>query len=116
MQRCPHIFTLQEQEADYFQLLSPNCKVYNLYGKYDYHPQPIAGNHKMVFLSGNNDFNQNGIKWFLREVFPVIRKAISDAELLIGGSICKVLPTLGNIEGVTAPGYIDDPAAFYAGH
>lgn len=114
MQRCPHIFALQEQEADYFQLLSPNSKVYNLYGKYDYHPQPIAGNHKMVFLSGNNDFNQNGIKWFLREVFPVIRKTIPDAELLIGGSICKVLPTLGNIEGVTALGYIDDPAAFYA--
>lgn len=50
----------------------------------------------------------------MREVFPVIRKAIPDAELLIGGSICKVLPTLGNIEGVMALGYIDDPAEFYA--
>lgn len=114
MQRCPHILALQEQEADYFQLLSPNSKVYNLYGKYDYHPQPVAGNHRMVFLSGNNEYNQNGIKWFLSEVFPVIRKAIPDAELLIGGSICKVLPTLGNIEGVIALGYINDPAEFYA--
>lgn len=114
MQRCPHIFALQEQEADYFQLLSPKSKVYNLYGKYEHHAQPVAGNHKMVFLSGNNEFNQNGIKWFLKEVFPVIRKSFPDAELLVGGSICKVLPSLGDIEGVKALGYIDNPAEFYA--
>lgn len=114
MQRCPHIFALQEQEADYFQILSPGSKVYNLYGNFEYHSQPIVGNHKMVFLSGNNKFNQNGIKWFLKEIFPLIRKAVHDAELLVGGSICKVLPSLGNIEGVTALGYIDNPSVFYA--
>ena len=50
----------------------------------------------------------------MKEVFPVIRKSFPCAELLVGGGICKVLPTLGNIEGVTAMGYIDDPAEFYA--
>lgn len=114
MQRCPHIFALQEQEADYFQILSPCSKVYNLYGNYTHIPQTIVENHKMVFLSGNNGFNQNGIKWFLKEVFPLIRKEIPDAELLVGGSICKVLPSLGYIDGVSAQGYIDDTAAFYA--
>lgn len=114
MQRCPHIFALQEQEADYFQILSPQSKVYNLYGNFEYHPQPITGNHNMVFLSGNNEFNQNGIKWFLMKVFPLVRKTIPDAELLVGGSICKVLPTLGSIEGVKALGYVDNPADFYA--
>lgn len=114
MQRCPHIFALQEQEADYFQILSPKSKVYNLYGKYMHHSQPIVGNHKMVFLSGNNEFNQNGIKWFVEDVFPLIRKRFADAELLVGGSICKVLPSLGDIAGIKAFGYVDDPAAFYA--
>lgn len=114
MQRCPHIFALQEQEADYFQLLSPKSKVYNLYGKYVHHAQPIVDNRKMVFLSGNNGFNQNGIKWFLKEVFPAIRKTFPDAELLVGGSICKVLPSLGAIDGVKALGYIENPADFYA--
>lgn len=114
MQRCPHIFALQEQEADYFQMLSPKSKVYNLYGKYVHHSQPVVGNHKMVFLSGNNGFNQNGIRWFIKEVFPLIRKRFSDAELLVGGSICKVLPSLGDTEGVKALGYVDNPADFYA--
>ena len=114
MQRCPHIFALQEQEADYFQILSPKSKVYNLYGNFEYHPQPIIGNHKIVFLSGNNEFNQNGIKWFLNKVFPLVRKTIPDAELLVGGSICNVLPTLGSIDGVKALGYVDNPADLYA--
>lgn len=114
MQRCSHIFALQEQEANYFQVLSPRSTVYNLYAKYEYHSQPRVGNHKMVFLSGNNEFNQNGIKWFLNEVFPIIKKYIPDAELLVGGTICKTLPSLGTIDGVTALGYINNPAEFYA--
>lgn len=114
MQRCPHIFALQEQEADYFQMLSPQSKVYNLFGNFEYHVQPIIGNHKMVFLSGNNGYNQNGIKWFVAEVLPEIRKTIPDAELLVGGSICKVLPSLSEADGVTLQGYVDNPTDFYA--
>lgn len=114
MQRCPHIFALQEQEADYFQMLSPCSKVYNLYGKYEHHAQSLVGNHKMVFLSGNNVFNQNGIKWFLRKVFPGIRRAVPDAEVLIGGSICKVIKDLDTVDGVKLLGLVDEPSEFYA--
>lgn len=113
MQRCPHIFALQEQEADYFQLLSPQSKVYNLYGKYQHHSQPIAGNHNIMFLSGNNGFNQNGIKWFIKEVFPIILKRFPDAKLKIGGGICKVMPELKNVEGVEMLGYVDSLDKFY---
>lgn len=114
MQRSPHIFALQEMEANYFQLLSPQSKVYNIYGKYNYHSQPIVSNKNIVFLSGNNSFNQNGIRWFIREVFPMIRDRFPEAQLLVGGSICKMLQSIGYIEGVKTFGYIDNPAEFYA--
>lgn len=114
MQRCPNIFALQDVEADYFHLLSPRSNVYNLYGSFCYKPQTIAGNKNIVFLSGNNPFNQNGLKWFLRDVFPLIRHRFSDVQLLVGGSICKVFKDLDTIEGVRTLGYIDDPNAFYA--
>ena len=114
MQRCPHIFAVQTVEADYFQMLSPKSKVYNIFGKFDYTPQPVAGNHKIVFLSGGNGYNQNGIRWFLKEVFPAIRNRFDDAQLLIGGSLCKAMPELKAYEGVEVQGYVDDPAAFYA--
>ena len=113
MQRCPHIFALQEQEADYFQLLSPQSKVYNLFGKYQHYPQPISNNHNIMFLSGNNEFNQNGIKWFIKEVFPLVLKRFPDAKLKIGGGICKVMPELKNLEGVDMLGYVDSLDEFY---
>lgn len=42
MQRCKHIFAVQDIEAAYFQILSPKSKVYNIYGAYSYHPQKSA--------------------------------------------------------------------------
>lgn len=114
MQRCPNIFALQTVEADYFQMLSPKSKVYNFFGEFRYQSQPIAGNHDIVFLSGGNGFNQNGIKWFLKVVFPVIRKRFADTRLLIGGSICKAMPQLKDVEGVVLQGYVANPYDFYA--
>lgn len=114
LQRCQHIFAVQDEEMAYFHLLSPRSKVYNIYSKYDYHPQPIAGNHNIVFLSGGNTYNVNGIHWFVKEVFPMIRKRFNDAKLLIGGSICKVIKDLEDVSGVQLLGFVDNPADFYA--
>lgn len=114
LQRCQHIFAVQDEEMAYFHLLSPLSKVYNIYSKYDYHPQPTVGNHNIVFLSGGNSYNVNGIHWFVKEVFPMIRKRFNDAKLLIGGSICKVIKDLEDVSGVQLLGFVDNPADFYA--
>lgn len=113
MQRCKHIFAVQDIEAAYFQILSPKSKVYNIYGAYSYHPQKISGNHNIVFLSGGNPYNQHGLKWFLSEVFPLIRKRFPDIRLLIGGSISNTLKGQ-DIANVEVQGFVDDPAIFYA--
>ena len=114
LQRCQHIFAVQDEEMAYFHLLSPRSKVYNIYSKYDYHPQLTVENHNIVFLSGGNSYNVNGIHWFVKEVFPMIRKRFNDAKLLIGGSICKVVKDLEDVPGVQLLGFVDNPADFYA--
>lgn len=114
MQRCPHIFALQDIEANYFHLLSPNSIVYNFYGCFEYHSRKIIGNKNIVFLSGNNEYNQNGIKWFVNYVWPLIKSQHSDAQLLIAGSICKTIKNLECVNGIKLLGYIDNPADFYA--
>jgi hypothetical protein len=114
LQRCQHIFAVQDEEMAYFHLLSPRSKVYNIYSKYDYHPQKVAGNQNIVFLSGGNQYNVNGIRWFVDKVFPHIVHRFPDAQLIIGGSICKVLKNVEGMKGVTLFGYVDDPADFYA--
>lgn len=123
MQRSPYIFALQDEEAAYFQLLSPKSKVYNIYSKYDYHPQSKAANHNIVFLSGSNSFNVNGIKWFVSKVFPAIVKHFPDARLIVGGAICSRLGHKEKEQWVNNPdipnevslyGYVDKPVDFYA--
>ena len=113
LQRTSHIFALQDEEAVYFKFLSPLSHIYTIYSIYHYVPHPIAGNHNIMFLSGNNGFNQNGIKWFIKEVFPLVLKRFPDAKLKIGGGICKVMPELKNVEGVDMLGYVDSVNEFY---
>lgn len=114
MQRSPHIFAVQDEEAVFFQQLSPKSQIYTIYSKYDYHPQPIAHNRNILFLSGSNGYNINGIRWFINEVFPLVRKRFADAQLLIGGAICKAIRDLESMEGVCLLGFIDDLAEFYS--
>lgn len=98
----------------YFHLLSPKSKVYNIYSKYDYHPQDIVNNHNIVFLSGGNPYNVHGIHWFAKEIWPLVIKRFSDAQLIIGGSICKVIKDIEGIAGIKLYGFVDVPADFYA--
>ena len=114
MQRCPHIFAIQGIEADYFQMLSPKSTVYTVYDVFSYHKQMITGNHNIVYLSGSNVFNQNGLRWFLDNIYPAIQEKFSDVKLIVGGSVCKVMPELKSIDGVESQGYIDDVNAFYS--
>lgn len=113
MQRSPYIFALQDEEAAYFQLLSPRSKVYNIYSKYEYQSQPTTNNHNILFLSGNNGFNQNGIRWFVDDVFPFIREKFEDTRLLIGGAICNTMKDLKDVAGVKLLGFVDKLSDFY---
>lgn len=114
IQRCPHVFALQDVEAHYFQLLSPRSHIYKVYGQFNYCPQAIVGNRKLLFLSGNNIFNQHGINWFLETIFPEVCSKISGVELIIGGSICNTLKNTNLPSNVKLLGFIGSPAEFYS--
>ncbi len=115
MQRTGHIFAVQEEEANYFQLLSPRSKVYNIYCKYRHHPQPVTGNRNILFLSGGNPYNVNGIMWFLADIWPLIRKTYKDAQLLVGGSICNAIKEkVDDTDGLKLCGFISEPAEFFS--
>lgn len=114
MQRCPHIFALNSEEAIFFKKLSPLSKVYNVYGIFKYEPSPIVGNHDLLFLSGNNIFNINGLDWFVNKVFPEIVKKYPDARLKIGGGICEFLSRkYSGKDSIVLVGHVNNAAEFY---
>lgn len=114
LQLCTDVFAVQDEERDYFHILSPKSRIFNIYSKYNYVSTPIVGNKNILFLSGNNGFNQNGLKWFVKKVFPLIRTAYPDSKLIIAGGICKVIKgEYDDVEGIELVGYVDNPIDLY---
>lgn len=114
MQRSPHIFAVQDEEYIFFKLLSPRSKIYNIYGMFGYHPNAIVGNKNILFMSGSNSYNINGLDWFISNIFPDIVKSFPDCKLVIGGSICKEIANNYNVSHIVKYGYVDNLESFYA--
>lgn len=113
LQRCQHIFAIQDNEAEFFRVLAPQNTIYTIYSEYPYHQQDIVNNKRILFLSGKNEANLRGISHFIKFVFVQAKKQIKDLELFIGGGICSVLNKDSMPEGVVLLGFIDKVEDFY---
>lgn len=113
LKRAPFIFAMQEEEAHFFQRLSPTSRILINYSNFQYHSQPIIGNHNILFLSGRNIYNINGIKWFISEIFPHIIECFPDTKLVIGGGICQELTSLMSSNNIELYGFVDDIDKFF---
>lgn len=113
LQRCPYIFAMQEDEKILFQRLSPKSKVLVNYCLYEFHNQPVVGNHNLVFLSSAFVLNINGLNWFLNDIFPSIINKYPDCRLIIGGGICNVVSELSKHPNIDLIGYVDDAEDLY---
>lgn len=89
LQRSPHILAIQQNEAIYYRYLAPNSRIFTVYSPFEYTPQPVQGNKHILFLSGPNAFNLEGIGCFIREVMPLLAERDPEIKLLIGGGICR---------------------------
>lgn len=112
LQRVPSVFSVNTEETHYFQRLSPNSKIYNIFSRYIYTPSPIVGNRNLLYLSGDNQYNINGVKWFLTKIWPLLLDKFPDINLLIGGAICKKLLDIKS-DNVKLYGFVDDPIDFF---
>lgn len=113
LQRAQHIFAMQDEEAVLFKALSPRSEIYVNYCNFDYVEQPIVCNYNILFLSGGNEYNLNGFKWFLDNIFPIIIDGIPSLRLIIGGSICKMLRIWNLPEQIKLYGYVNNLSAFF---
>ena len=114
MQRSPFIFALNEGEAEYFQRLSPRSMVLCIYGSFVYRKSPIVGNHNILFLSGSNPYNINGLQWFLDNIFDSITERFPNVKLHIGGAICSVIKNWKFKANVNLVGFVENSEDFYA--
>ena len=112
LQRCDTILSIQSNESIYFKYLHPHGKVVTVFSFFRICQQPITMNKNILFLSGNSILNINGIKYFIKEVFPLILDKIPEAQLIIGGSICDVLSNNYH-KNIKYIGRVDSEENFY---
>lgn len=111
--RAPYIFAMQDVEAEYFKSLSPNSIVLTNYTNCQYHAQSIMGNHNILYLAADTFLNLDGIKWFIKSIYPLIKQNFSDAKLLIAGRICNSLAELSVNNDIELIREVDDLYSFY---
>jgi len=66
--------------------------------------------HHVVFLGRMDYFpNVDGVSYFAREVFPLVRRRVPDAELqIVGSSPIRPVLELARMPGVSVTGYVPD--------
>lgn len=111
LQRCPTIFAIQNNEAIFYNMLSPKSKVYTVYNHYQIHKQPQQNNKTILFLASRMLFNVTGIQCFLDKVWPLVNKEMPDVKLLVAGTVCERIT--GKYENVSLLGRVDKLDDFY---
>lgn len=69
-------------------------------------PVPEGSNELLVYGHWAADFNRDGLAWFLREIWPMVRRARPDLALRVVGRGADALRR--NLDGVTWVGYVHD--------
>lgn len=113
LSRATYIFAMQDVEAEYFKQLMPNRVILKNYSNCKYCIQPIVGNHNILYIAANTDLNIDGIKWFIKNILPIIKEKYDDVKLLIAGNICDALAEYAKIPEIELMGFVDDFASFY---
>lgn len=111
LQRAHYIFALQDEESCYFSRIAPSSKVINVYCPFMIHDMPIVQNHTLTFLSSDNHFNIEGLKWFNEVIFPSIIDAFPDVVLVVGGKICNAMEQANKHMMLIGP--VDRPEYLY---
>lgn len=65
----------------------------------------------VLFVGSNAAPNVDGLRWFLDEAWPRLRRLRPDARLLVAGTVTRNLPALP--EGVSGLGVVDDLGPLY---
>jgi len=100
--------------SDYKMLLREVSIKQIMYGVDTEFFQPDTGVDRvpgMIIISGNMGYapNVDGIKYFCKEVFPLILAQFPDATLLlVGARPSKAIQNLANGKNITVTGYVED--------
>ncbi|MGV3558424.1 glycosyltransferase [Larkinella arboricola] len=114
LDRADVILSIQDNETSFFRYLTKK-KVISVYSPIYFNDLPLALNKNILFFSGYNKYNIEGINYFIDKIFPDIIKKFKGIKLLIGGGICDYLSETNNEfnNNIELLGRFEDIKEFY---
>ena len=110
--RADAIVAIQENEARFVSERLPQKRVIVAPMATDAVDEPQPGDRRTVLFVGSNTApNVVGMRWFLDEVWPNVRRELPDCELLVAGRVQQAFPI--NPEGVRFIGLVPDLEPLY---
>jgi glycosyltransferase involved in cell wall biosynthesis len=112
--RADLVLAVQDAEAAALRVLVPERPVLTVP-----HAAPLAPaapadarRGRLLFVASYNDLNVRGLDWLVKDVWPALRAAVPDVELVVCGDIATKLGALP--DGVVARGFVPSLDAEYA--
>lgn len=112
--RFANVLSIQDEESGWYREIAPHSNVRTVYSSFDFVEQSITANKNILFFSGGSQLNQEGIKRFVRDVWPLLKKRDSEIKLLLGGAICGEFRQEQLPQDIILMGRYDNPDDFYA--
>lgn len=110
--RADGIIAIQENEARFVSERLPQKRVIVAPMAAEAVDEPQPGDRRTVLFVGSNTApNVVGMRWFLDEIWPHVRRELPDCELLVAGRVQQAFPI--NPDGVRFLGLVQDLEPLY---
>jgi glycosyltransferase involved in cell wall biosynthesis len=110
--RAGIIAAISESDAEEIRILAPAARVAVAPKAVETHGRIGEDNsHRLLFVGSENAFNTEGLKWFLCEVWPIVKRETPAATLDVCGTVERSFTT--RTEGVAFHGQVPSLDAYY---
>ncbi len=117
--RFGKVLTLTRQDAAALMVFSPALDIYADATGVDIPEKPSENTgprQRIGFLANfSHHPNLDAALFFVREIFPLIRKEVADAEFVVAGKNPPADLRAAAGDGIRLAGFVDEVAGFYAG-
>jgi glycosyltransferase involved in cell wall biosynthesis len=106
------VFSVCDENTNEFRKYNSN--VWTMFPTYEMLPTKKKKYNKKILYIGNLSWksNMDGLNWFVNDVFPILKKSISEITLTIVGGGCENNP-FKDIVGIEYLGYVKDISNIY---
>jgi glycosyltransferase involved in cell wall biosynthesis len=113
------VLTVTRQDAAAVKMVLPDLDVYADAIAVDIAPPPSEApgrSRRIGFLASfGHQPNVDAVLYFAREIFPLVRERLPDAEFVVAGKNPPAALVEGEGAGISCLGFVDDVPAFYGG-